>query len=75
MIYSVANTPALADSPLKGKTILFLGSSVTCGSAPGQESFVEYMVKRDGILAVKEAVSGTTLVDETVWGKEPTLPG
>ena len=68
--YSVANTPALADSPLKGKTILFLGSSVTYGSASGQESFVEYMVKRDGILAVKEAVSGTTLVDETVWGKE-----
>lgn len=68
--YTVANTPALEESPLEGKTIIFLGSSVTYGSASGQESFVEYMVKRDGITAVKEAVSGTTLVDETVWGKE-----
>lgn len=68
--YTVANTPALADSPLKGKTILFLGSSVTYGSASGGESFADYMAKRDGITAVKEAVSGTTLVDETVYGKE-----
>lgn len=68
--YTVANTPALEESPLEGKTIIFLGSSVTYGSASGQESFVEYMVKRDGITAVKKAVSGTTLVDETVWGKE-----
>lgn len=68
--YTVANTPALQSSPLQGKTILFLGSSVTYGSAAGGESFVDYMVKRDGITAIKEAVSGTTLVDETVWGKE-----
>lgn len=68
--YSVANTPALENSPLQGKTIIFLGSSVTCGSSAGGESFIEYMVKRDGINAVKEAVSGTTLIDETVWGKE-----
>ena len=68
--YTVANTPALESSPLQGKTIIFLGSSVTYGSASGGESFADYMVKRDGITAVKEAVSGTTLVDETVWGKE-----
>lgn len=68
--YTVANTPALDNSPLKGKTIIFLGSSVTYGSASGGESFADYMVKRDGITAVKEAVSGTTLVDETVWGKQ-----
>lgn len=68
--YSVANTPALESSPLQGKNIIFLGSSVTYGSASGQESFVEYMVKRDGITAVKEAVSGTTLVDEEVYGKQ-----
>lgn len=67
--YTVANTPALGSSPLQGKTIIFLGSSVTYGSASGGESFADYMVKRDGITAVKEAVSGTTLVDETVWGK------
>lgn len=68
--YAVANTPALKSSPLRGKTIIFLGSSVTYGSAAGGESFVDYMVKRDGIIAVKEALSGTTLIDETVWGKE-----
>lgn len=67
--YSLDNTPALDSSPLSGKTIIFLGSSVTYGSASGGASFVEYMEKRDGILPVKEAVSGTTLVDETVWGK------
>ena len=68
--YSVANTQALADSPLKGKKIIFLGSSVTYGSAAEGESFVDYMEKRDGIIPMKEAVSGTTLVDETVWGKK-----
>lgn len=68
--FSVDNTPTLENSPLKGKTIIFLGSSVTYGSASGGDSFVEYMVKRDGIQAVKEAVSGTTLVDETTWGKK-----
>ena len=68
--YSVASTQPLTDSPLEGKTIIFLGSSVTYGSAAKGESFVDFMVKRDGIVAVKEAVSGTTLVDETVWGKE-----
>lgn len=61
--YSVANTPALKNSPLNGKTIIFLGSSVTFGSAARGESFVDYMGKRDGITSVKEAVSGTTLVD------------
>lgn len=68
--YSVANAETLKNSPLKGKTIIFLGSSVTYGSASDGESFVEFMEKRDGIIPVEEAVSGTTLVDETVWGKE-----
>lgn len=68
--YSIDNTPSLDNSPLKGKTVIFLGSSVTYGSASGGDSFVEYMVKRDGIQAVEEAVSGTTLVDETTWGKK-----
>lgn len=62
--YSVANTKPLANSLLAGKTIIFLGSSVTYGSAAKGESFVDYMVKRDGINAIKEAVSGTTLVDD-----------
>ena len=68
--YSVANTETLAPNALTGKTIIFLGSSVTYGSAANGESFVEFMEKRDGIIPVEEAVSGTTLVDETVWGKK-----
>ena len=48
---------------LKGKTILFLGSSVTCGAE--HISFIDVMAQRCGINAVKEAVSGTHLADIT----------
>lgn len=67
--YSVENTPVLETNALTGKTIIFLGSSVTYGSAANGESFVDYMERRDGIIPIKEAVSGTLLVDETVYGK------
>lgn len=63
-MYSVANTEAVENSPISGKTIIFLGSSVTYGSASGGESMADYLEKMDSITAVKEAVSGTTLVDE-----------
>lgn len=53
-----------ASNPLEGKTILWLGSSVTYGSAAGGKSFVEELDRRNGSRSVKEAVSGTTLVDE-----------
>ncbi len=68
--YSVENTQVNENSPLKGKNIIFLGSSVTYGSDAMGESFVDFMEKIDGIHAVKEAVSGTTLVDKKVQGKE-----
>ncbi len=68
--YSVENTQTNEDSPLKGKTIIFLGSSVTYGSDAMGESFVDFMEKIDGINAVKEAVSGTTLIDKKSMGKE-----
>ncbi len=48
-------------SVLSGKTIVFLGSSVTFGG--GNRSFVEALAEKDGVIAVKEAVSGTTLAD------------
>lgn len=51
------------NSSLNGKTILFLGSSVTYGSAAGGVSFVDLLAVQCGCHAVKEAVSGTTLVD------------
>lgn len=60
--YSVKNSSVDYTSPLKNKNIIFLGSSVTLGSASMEESFVDFLVKIDGINAVKEAVSGTTLV-------------
>lgn len=60
--YRPENVAQNPNSPLKGKTILFLGSSVTRGASALDASFAEYMERIDGIIAVKEAVSGTTLV-------------
>jgi len=48
---------------LSGKRVLFLGSSVTYGSAANGESFAD-MLAEYGCNVVKEAVSGTTLVDD-----------
>ncbi|MBE6812154.1 MAG: SGNH/GDSL hydrolase family protein [Ruminococcaceae bacterium] len=48
---------------LYGKTVLFLGSSVTYGSAAGGVSFADLMAESCGIVCIKEAVSGTTLAD------------
>ncbi len=60
--YSVKGTDSV-DSPIKDKTVIFLGSSVTFGYGSLGESFVDFLEKSDGIKPVKEAVSGTTLVD------------
>ena len=62
--YGLENTVATENSPIKGKTIIFLGSSVTYGYGSLGVSFADFLEKSDGIHAVKEAVSGTTLVDE-----------
>lgn len=48
---------------LKNKNVLFLGSSVTYGSASGGISFADLMQKELGFNMIKEAVSGTTLAD------------
>ncbi len=61
--YSLNNTEAISESPLNEKTIIFLGSSVTAGYGSLGISFADFLEKSDGITAVKEAVSGTTLVD------------
>ena len=50
------------DSTLRGKRMIFLGSSVTLGAASLGISFADYLEKMDGIEMIKEAVSGTTLV-------------
>lgn len=64
--YSLANVEELENSPLEGMNICYLGSSVTYGASSLQTSFVEYIAKRNGTTYVKEAVSGTTLVDEGI---------
>jgi len=61
--YALENTQKLPDSILSGKTFYFLGSSVTYGSATNGISFVEEVQKTLGYNVKKEAVSGTTLVD------------
>lgn len=46
-----------------GKTFIFLGSSVTYGSAADGVSFADHIVNNNKCVGIKEAVSGTTLVD------------
>lgn len=53
----------MGENILKEKTVIFLGSSVTYGSASGGISFADCLEEEYGIISVKEAVSGTTLAD------------
>ena len=62
--YNLENVKQVENSPLSGLNILFLGSSVTNGSASRGISFADYIAKRNNVTFVKEAVNGTTLVDE-----------
>lgn len=48
-------------SPLNGKRIGYLGSSITYGFAAKGVSFVDYLQARDGVITTKSAISGTTL--------------
>lgn len=57
--------PMLENSPLKGKRVLFLGSSVTYGAASLGEGIPEFFAARFGCDITKEAVSGTTLTDDS----------
>ena len=61
--YSLKNAGELKDSPLSGMHILYLGSSVTNGSASMGLSFADYISARNSSTFVKEAVNGTTLVE------------
>ena len=62
--YGIKTVKPLPASPLQGMNIAFLGSSVTYGSTAKGTSFVEYICKRNGCTYVKEALAGTTLVDD-----------
>lgn len=64
--YAPENVEKDADSALTGKHLIFLGSSVTYGSAAKGVSFADYIAVRNGCTITKEAVSGTTLVDSGI---------
>ncbi len=70
--YFPHRSPASPESPLAGKKIIFLGSSVTYGSAALGNSFVEYLAAWEGAVPWKEAVSGTLLADTPVDGVGPS---
>ena len=53
----------LENSPLKGRRVCVLGSSVVFGSASRGYAVAEYLGRRFGCEYTKEAVCGTTLVD------------
>jgi lysophospholipase L1-like esterase len=62
--YDLDTVCQLEKSPLQGMNIYFLGSSVTYGAASQQISFVEFLAKRNQFTYIKNAVSGTTLVEQ-----------
>ena len=67
-VYDIENLEKNPNSVLTGKNILFLGSSVTRGDGAKGKSFVELFQTLDGVNAIKEAKSGTTLVDKkSMW--------
>lgn len=63
--YGVDCTQAVPDSPLAGKVLFWLGSSVTEGASSGGESMADFLAKKHGAVCIKEAVSGTTLADRS----------
>ena len=62
---ALENVELKQNSVLNGKTVIFLGSSVTYGYGSMGVSFVDYLEAADGIIPIKEAVSGTTLADRS----------
>ena len=64
--YSIDHVQKQEFSPLTEKRVVFLGSSITYGAASKGVSFADYIAARHGCEIIKEAVSGTTLVDSGV---------
>ena len=66
--YDLKKVQPMAESPLNGKTILWLGSSVTYGAGSNGQALPQFMAAADGAVSVTEAMSGTTLA--TIPGQE-----
>lgn len=61
--FSPAAVQEMENSPLRGKEICVLGSSVVEGAGSMGEAVGEYLSARFGAVLFKEAVGGTTLVE------------
>lgn len=59
--FYVNKVERVEDSPLAGKTIYWLGSSVTYGACSGGESMADFLAAKTGAICKKDAVSGTTI--------------
>ena len=66
--YDIPSLTLNPESPLNGKKIIYLGSSVTLGQAALNTSFVEVLNAQDGVEYLKEAVNGTSMVDRDGMG-------
>lgn len=51
------------ESPLRGRTVFCLGSSISSGFSAGGISFLDYLARIDGCRIIQETVSATTLAD------------
>ncbi len=69
--YNIENVEEITNSPIKEKSVLFLGSSVTKGYGSCGTSFADYFAEKYDIFYLKEAVSGTTIAhkDETSYSE------
>lgn len=61
--YDFTRIQETPDTPLKGKNICVLGSSVFYGAASNGSAVGEYLGRRHACTIMKSAVSGTTLCD------------
>ena len=61
--YDPKHVSPVPDSPLRGKVLFCLGSSVTAGMASGGISFVDYLRAMDGCRIIQETASASTLAD------------
>lgn len=59
--YGLDSVTKVQDEVLTGKTVFFLGSSITAGLSAGGVSFTDYLETKYDMYCPKEAVSSTTM--------------
>lgn len=68
--YDVSSCTLDENSPIKGKKIYWLGSSVTLGMCSQNQAVPDFLDAMTGTVSAKEAVSGTTLFDKKQNGQD-----